>query len=78
MQVTGPGGLETPVAVTLCALAKGGSVKQTFDLLDPGTYTVKAATKNWKKRFGGSGSVTVQPDTTGVVKVRLTRAGAGK
>ncbi|MFM9108201.1 MAG: hypothetical protein ACKOWF_16045, partial [Chloroflexota bacterium] len=78
VQVTGPGGYDKTVAVNLCALAKGGSVKETFDLLDPGTYTVKAATTNWKKRFGGSASVTVDPDRTGKVKVRLHRAGAGK
>jgi hypothetical protein len=78
VQVTGPGGHDKTVAVNLCALAKGGSVKETFDLLDQGTYTVKAATTNWKKRFGGSGSVTVDPDRTSKVKVRLTRSGAGK
>ncbi len=71
VQVTGPGGHDKTVAVNLCALAKGGSVKETFDLLDQGTYTVKAATTNWKKRFGGSGSVTVDPDRTSKVKVRL-------
>ncbi|MFM9108171.1 MAG: hypothetical protein ACKOWF_15895, partial [Chloroflexota bacterium] len=71
VKVTGPNGHDKTVAVNLCALATGGSVKETFALLDPGTYTVQVETTNAKKQFGGSVSVTVQPDQTPAVEVRL-------
>ncbi|MFM9106990.1 MAG: hypothetical protein ACKOWF_09870 [Chloroflexota bacterium] len=74
VQVTGPGGHDKTVAVNLCALAKGGSVKEMFDLLDPGIYTVKAETTKWKKQFSGSVTFTVETDTTVKVQVRLARA----
>ncbi len=74
VQVTGPHGLDKTQVVNLCRLQAGGGVKKSFTMLDPGEYTVTA----WTKKYAGSGSFTVEPDQTGMAKVRLTRAGAGK
>ncbi|MFM9108540.1 MAG: hypothetical protein ACKOWF_17780 [Chloroflexota bacterium] len=77
VKVTGPFGNDQTVAVNLCALAKGGRVKERVDLLEQGIYTVQVETTNAKKQFSGSVTFTVETDTTGGVKVRLARAGAG-
>ena len=74
VRVTGPHGLDKSQVVNLCGLKAGGSVKKSFTMLDPGEYTVTARTK----KYGASGSFTVEQNQTGKVTVRLTRAGAGK
>ena len=71
VQVTGPGGHDKTVAVNLCALAKGGSVEETFDLLDQGTYTVTVKAG----KHSGEASFTIVQDRTKTVNVKLTRGG---
>ncbi len=74
VRVTGPYGLDKTQVVNLCGLRASGSVTKTFTMLDQGEYTVTARTK----KYGGSGSFTVEQDQTGKVIVRMSRAGAGK
>ena len=62
----GPHGVARTVKAGVCALAKGRAVK-TFDLMQPGEYTVKA-------RFGKRSAVKiiyVIPDRNTTVKLKF-------
>jgi len=69
----GPKGMSKTVKAGACALARGGTVKQAFDLLDAGVYTV---TVTAGKRTGQA-SFTITQDTTRKLNLKLKRARNG-
>ncbi|MGI9254787.1 MAG: carboxypeptidase-like regulatory domain-containing protein, partial [Thermomicrobiales bacterium] len=71
--VEGPNGVSKTVKAGACALAKGGAVKRTFNLLDPGDYTV---TVTAGKRTAQA-NFTITQDTTSRVNLKLQRGARG-
>ncbi len=71
--VTGPNDVAKTMKVGMCDLVKGGILKTTVDLLDPGAYTVTVQAR----KHSGQASFTIEQDTTKPVNVTLTRGSKG-
>ncbi len=66
--VTGSNDVAKTMKVGKCDLVKGGAIRITFDLLDPGVYEVTATAG----KHSGQASFTIEGNRTRSVKVKLS------
>jgi len=65
--ITGPNGDTKSLTTDLCVLRPGGSLDHTFDLLDPGTHTIKVRARG----FIGKVKVDVESNVTVPIMLEL-------